>query len=500
MLSQYRVPAAVPVRAGKVVLMPFLDRLQRWADDRPDGTAVVVAGQRLSWEELRDAAAGLVSGSPAVTVLAEGNSLHFAVAFAAAVAGERQCAVLDPSWPQQLQDGIRDRIRDTVPAAAGAAAVPGLVAEPGLVAGAELADGPPETPFLIGLTSGTTSVPKAFTRSRRSWRLSFDASVDFFGLTADDRTLAPGPLAASLNLYALAECLYAGAEFHTLARFDVGDAHAAVSHDGITRLVLVPTMLRLLSERGLSGGVDASGIRSIICAGSKLDARTLEAARRWAPNATIFEYYGASELSFVSGAGLPPGQPPEQRGTGIGKPFPGVEIRILDDDGVQLPDGADGNICVRSGMVSDGYLWGDDGQALQSFDGWHTVGDQGYLDGGILHMLGRRSDMIITSGTNVYPHEVELALASVPGVAAAVAAGRADDLRGQKVIAGIVPSHGGVTATQLRAGVEDVLARNKRPMEYFVLAGLPLTDRGKLSRELLLDWIARNDPRIRRLG
>ena len=151
-------------------------------------------------------------------------------------------------------------------------------------------------------------MPKAFTRSRRSWQESFEASIEFFGLTQDDKTLAPGPLAASLNLYALAECLYAGAEFHSLDHFDVGAAHAAVSHDGITRLVLVPTMLRLLSERGLAGGVDASGIRSIICAGSKLDARTLEAARRWAPNATIFEYYGASELSFVSGAGLPPGR------------------------------------------------------------------------------------------------------------------------------------------------------------------------------------------------
>ena len=124
---------------------------------------------------------------------------------------------------------------------------------------ADLVDGRPDTPFLIGLTSGTTSVPKAFSRSRRSWQLSFDASVEFFGLRPDDKTLAPGPLAASLNLYALAECLYAGSEFHTLARFDVGDAHAAVSHDGITRLVLVPTMLRILSERGLSGGVDASG-------------------------------------------------------------------------------------------------------------------------------------------------------------------------------------------------------------------------------------------------
>ena len=60
-----------------------------------------------------------------------------------------------------------------------------------------------------------------------------------------------------------------------------------ITHDGVTRLVLVPTMLRLLSERGLAGGVDAAGVRTIICAGSKLDARTLEAARRWAPNATI---------------------------------------------------------------------------------------------------------------------------------------------------------------------------------------------------------------------
>ncbi|HSN37518.1 MAG TPA: AMP-binding protein [Arthrobacter sp.] len=487
--------------------MPFLDRLQRWANDRPDATAVVVAGQRLSWEELRDTAASLVSGPAAVTVLAEENSLHFAAAFAAAVAGERQCAVLDPTWPQELQERIRARIRDTAPSSAPASPqdagpVAGQNTGPAAAGGSglELVDGPPGSAFLIGMTSGTTSVPKAFTRSRRSWRQSFEASVEFFGLHADDRTLAPGPLAASLNLYALAECLYAGSEFHTLAQFDVGDAHTAVSHDGITRLILVPTALRLLSERGLSGGVDASGIRSIICAGSKLDARTLDAARRWAPNATIYEYYGASELSFVSGAGLPPGKGPEGRATAIGKPFPGVEIRILDDDGVRLPEGIDGNISVRSGMVSNGYLWGDDGQALQSFDGWHTVGDQGYLDNGTLHMLGRRSDMIITAGTNVYPHEIELALASVPGVAAAVAAGLKDDLRGQKVVAGIVPSHGGVTATQLKAGIEDVLARNKRPLEYFALAELPLTDRGKLSRELLLDWIMCSDARIRRLG
>ncbi len=466
--------------------MPFLNRIQRWAEERPHDTAVVVAGHRLTWAELRDSAAGLVPETKAVTALSEANSVNFVVKFAAALAGGRQCAVLDPAWPASLQEDISRRAESSAQPAA-------------VLPDDDLADGAPEATFLIGLTSGTTSVPKAFTRSRRSWQESFDASIEFFGLSAGDVTLAPGPLAASLNLYALAECLYAGTEFQTLETFDVGDVHAAITHDRVTRLVLVPTMLRMLSERGLTGCVDGSGVRSIICAGSKLDARTLEAARRWAPNATIFEYYGASELSFVSGMGLPASQLAVLGGTGIGRAFPGVDVRILDDAGLPLPDGEAGNICVRSGMVSNGYLWGDDGQALKSFDGWFTVGDQGYIEAGGLHILGRRADMILTSGRNVYPHEVELALAAVPGVSAAVAAGMPDDLRGERVVAGVVPSHGAVTATQLRAGLEDTLSRDKRPLQYYLLGELPITERGKVSRRLLLDWIRSRDPRARRL-
>ncbi|MFJ6026701.1 class I adenylate-forming enzyme family protein [Pseudarthrobacter sp. NPDC092424] len=467
--------------------MPFLNKLQRWAAERPHDTAVVIAGRRLDWAQFRDEAASLVAETKSVAALCEPNSIGFAVKFAAAVAGGRQCAVLDPAWPVLLQEEIVHRVH----AAAQAVAV---------ATDDALEDGPGDSPFLIGLTSGTTAVPKAFTRSRRSWKESFEASIEFFGLRQDDVTLAPGPLAASLNLYALAECLYAGSEFQTLETFDVGNVHSAITHDRVTRLVLVPTMLRMLSERGLTGCVDASGVRTIICAGSKLDARTLEAARRWAPNATIYEYYGASELSFVSGAGLPAGAAPALGGTGIGRPFPGVAVQIMDDGGSPLPDGQPGNICVRSAMVSNGYLWGDDGEALRSFDGWFTVGDQGYLDAGELHILGRRSDMILTSGKNVYPHEVELALGAVPGVAAAVAAGMPDDLRGQRVVAGVVPSHGGVTATQLRAGLADILARDKRPLQFYALAELPVTDRGKVSRSLLLDWIDARDARVRSLG
>ena len=215
----------------------------------------------------------------------------------------------------------------------------------------------------------------------------------------------------------------------------------------------------------------------------------------WKPHAggrrtpPSIEYYGASELSFVSGTGLPAGEL-DAGGTGIGRAFPGVEVRILDDGGADLPEGEVGNICVRSGMVSNGYLWGDDGEALRSFGGWFTVGDQGYLADGELHILGRRADMILTSGKNVYPHEVELALASVPGVAAAIAAGMPDDIRGQRVVAGVVPAHGGISATQLKAGLENILARDKRPVQYFSLTELPTTDRGKVSRNMLLEWIS----------
>lgn len=482
-------------------MMPFLDKLQLWADERPDDTAVVVGAKRLNWAALRDTAASRLKGTAATTILAEPNSLDFVVAYTAAVAGERSCAVLDPLWPQPMIDEVAQRIgqaqRNNTTRQATASKL-GTAQE--LADRDELFDGNPDSTFLIGLTSGTTSVPKAFTRSRRSWQVSFDASIEFFGLTPEDRTLAPGPLAASLNLYALSECLYAGAAFHTLETFDVGDAHAAISHDGVTRLVLAPTMLRLLSERGLAGGVDASGVRSIISAGSKLDARTLEAARRWAPNAVIFEYYGASELSFVSGTRLAAGEPLDAGGTGIGGPFPGIELKIMDESGAEQPEGTHGNICVRSGMVSDGYLWGDDGQALRCFDGWYTVGDQGYVDSGVLHILGRRSDMIITSGKNVYPHEVELALASVPGVSAAVAAGMVDDVRGQKVVAGILPAYGSVTATQVKTGLDGLLARDKRPLQYFALSELPVTDRGKVSRQILLDWIKNNDPRAKPLA
>lgn len=489
--------------------MPFLDRLNYWAEHDPDEIAVVIGDDPLTWSALRDRAIVELGETCTPSLLIEGNSTTFPSKFAAAVAGGGLCAVLDPTWPSDQVKAMVEMIGQKIPSNPGASVVTtGFDRPPRVPRGKtpegqdskELVDGDLDADFLIGFTSGTTSIPKAFTRTRRSWRASFEASTAFFGLRREDRTLAPGPLAASLNLYALAECIYAGSSFHTLTQFDVGDAHASIVHDGITRLVVVPTMLRLLSERGLAGGVDASGLSSIICAGSKLDARTLEGTRRWAPNARVYEYYGASELSFVAGQEVRfRGVSDEGRWTDVGAPFPGVTLRILNEDGTDAAEGQPGSIFVRSDMISNGYLWEVGEGGLCTVDDWHSVGDDGFLEHGVLHILGRQSDLIITSGRNVYPHEIELALASIPGIASAVAVGVPDDLRGERIVAGIVPSCGPVTPTHIRNGLEGQLSRYKRPVQYFELGAVPMTDRGKISRGLFREWVLGRDARLKLL-
>ena len=469
--------------------MPFLDRLRLWAAEKPHEPAVVCGRDRLSWSELHAAAAALARSGEPTGVLRQGNGVDFAVRWAAGVAGERECAVLDPLWPDPLADDVVARLERRA-----AAHVVNATEGP-----AELADGDPSSSFLVGLTSGTTSLPKGFSRTRESWRRSFEASIETFGLGPEDRVLAPGPLSASLNLYTLSECLFAGATFHTLGHFDVGDGHAEITRRGITRLVLVPTMLRVLAERGLAGEVDASGVSAIVCAGQKLDRRTLEAVRRWTPEAAVWEYYGASELSFVAASRHAPGAGAAEVGTGVGRAFPGVEVAILDDAGGPVPDGTVGNICVRSPLVSSGYVWGDDGEAFTHLAGWATVRDQGFLDAGTLHVLGRRADMINTGGANVYPHEVEAALAMLDGVAEVVVAGVPDDVRGQRIVAGIVPSHAGLGQLAVRAGLEGSLAPVKRPLQYLQLDALPTTERGKISRAEFQRWILEGDSRARPL-
>lgn len=469
--------------------MPFINQLQNWARERPGHAAVVVGTEHLSYAQLRDAGAALHSGSSgSLTVIDTPTGMALAVQFCAAVAGAGVAAVVDASWPDTLKADVSARAGDWAAARRAAAGDD-----------AEFADGPPHSTFMLGLSSGTSGIPKAFTRTRDSWRESFVRSICHFALSPDDVILAPGPMAASMNLYALGESLYAGSTFVALPSFSPDAALASIENNAVTRLVLVPSVLGLLAKRCLDTGQGPGAVTTIVCAGSSLPPAIAELARRWAPQAVIQHYYGASELGFVAastGGNL-------GDSTAVGRAFPGVEIAILDELGQSVAAGETGSIYVRSRLVSDGYAWGDDGLAFGALPGtdWHTVHDQGFLSAqGVLHVVGRASDMIVTAGANVYPQLVEQQLEGTTGSGSVVVTGITDPQRGQRVVAGLLP--GAVPAADLLAACRiraSGLPAAARPSQYFALAEAPMTGGGKVSRALLREWITEGDARARRL-
>lgn len=479
--------------------MPFIEQLRHWAHTRADHDAVIVGEKHLSYADLGPGMGE--ANTPRFALIEEENGADLAQAFCAGVADHGIVGVLDAHWPGRVRDSVRAASHDWARNSLGSPSSSDV--------------------FLLGFSSGTSGMPKGFVRSRSSWANSLLASMAYFSLSPDDVTLAPGPGAASMNLYALAECLASGSTFIGLEHFSARAGLSAIDKHQATRLVLVPSVLGLFADAAGRVGHQALGIRSIVCAGSALSPQTLAAAHQWAPNASIEQYYGAAELGFVAANVLAPALPgqilvhgatevqSESEDAGVGLPFDGVEVAILDAAGEQLPCGQPGSIFVRSPYVCDAYAWGDDALAFTRVPAgngesdWCTVRDQGFLDAdGRLHVLGRESDMVLVAGNNVYPQEIESVLEDGAQVGSVIATGTKDDRRGQKLVVGLdaqdprfasALSSGEVPQT-LRI-LATSLPSTHRPAMYFALTELPYTDSGKLSRALLAAWIEDGDGR-----
>jgi len=475
--------------------MTFAAPFAAFAARHPDKPALWIGGEAVSFGALLDAARRVAAGVPqgrdgegARIGLLLGNGAEFLALFLGTVLAGGVAVILDPKWspPQRaavLDSLPLDRLFDDPDAArAWIAARPAAALRPV----------PPDRPFLIGFTSGTTSRPKAFIRDQGSWAATLEAGWAEFGVAADDRILVPGPLVHGLGLYGAVEGLAAGASVHLLRKFDAAEAVDALARHRLTAVVAVPTMLVALLRA--AEGRRFPDVRRIVSAGAKLSPGLRAELAAVFPRAAVYEYYGASELSFVSVAASTEACPPES----VGRAVRGVEIALRRDNGTPAAPGETGTVWVRSAMLSRGYVGPTDGAGFRMENGWATVGDRGWLDGrGFLHLIGREGDMLISGGLNVYPAEIELALKAHPEVEEAHVFGRPDPFWGQEICA-VLRGRGEVAPSlaELRAWCRGRLDAHKCPRRFHAVRELPLTTSGKLAGATLRAWIEAGDPRV----
>jgi acyl-CoA synthetase (AMP-forming)/AMP-acid ligase II len=259
----------------------------------------------------------------------------------------------------------------------------------------------------------------------------------------------------------------------------------------LTGCFLVPTMIdRLLAHPDVHGG-DYGTITSIIYGGAPMSPGLLRRAMDTFGCGFINAFGAATEgglQSVLSSADHRRALAGAEHLLGsIGRPAYGVDLRICDPDGVEVPRGTVGEIVTRSDAVMAGYLGMPDETARAIRDGWFWGGDLGRIDDeGYLHLEGRRTDMIIRGGENVYPVEIETVLSDHPSVSQVAVIGRPDGHWGEVVVAYVVAAPGhAIDAEELRAHCRTSLAAFKVPVAVEVVDAMPLNASGKiLKREL----------------
>jgi long-chain acyl-CoA synthetase len=500
--------------------MPFHADIEKWCDIKPDANAVTIDDETLSFKNLigqrnelncrlvvTDARQSSHQINANVVALVAENSLRFISQFLSATYEQNCCLLLssalkasqvkstfeqicpDIIFPHPPFDEFEHNTAE-IKEADSTQLEACLIDENDAVKN----DDCTTTPFLIGLTSGTTSEPKAFLRNRHSWRVSLSQSRSVFEVDETTTTISPGPLAHGLSLYAMAETLSAGAHFITMDKFvALGLVELVAQHDA-KRLVMVPTMLSGLCKVLEAQNIQLDQVTSIVSAGSKLDAVLLKRIQNHLPNAKIFEYYGASELGFVTYAIRETGDDADD----VGQVFPGVELAIMNEQGEQVTNGQHGKVCVKSEFICDGYVSQKDDVGFSLVDGWASVGDVGLInENGNLVLAGREGDMIISGGNNIYPSSVEMVLRGLIEVEDVVVLGVDDAHLGSKLVA--IMSGEQLCQADLINHCQQELAVYAIPKVFYYLQTWPMTESGKISKKVLMDWVSTNNDQLQRL-
>ena len=344
----------------------------------------------------------------------------------------------------------------------------------------------------IIFTSGTTGAPKGVLVSHAGLLQFARVSTESRDLGPQDRSYAYVPMTHIFGLgTVLMASLHAGAQLVMRSRFDPVDVFQALAHEGISNLQGPPAMftrlLHWLDEQGIDQP-EAPVLRYVYTGAAALDPALMRAvqARFGLP---LHHGYGLSE--YAGAVALVP-RNSHRQDTSAGYAVEGAELRIVHPETrAELPQGERGEIWMRGVGRMPGYFRDPEAtaQAIQE-DGWYASGDLGYLaPDGAIFVVGRLKEMIIRSGFNVYPGEVEAVLLQYPGIRHAAVAGRKQSDGNEEVLAFVEPADPAqpLDFLALQAFLAEHLAPYKRPSRIVPVEAMPMTHSGKILKRSLVE-------------
>jgi malonyl-CoA/methylmalonyl-CoA synthetase len=339
-----------------------------------------------------------------------------------------------------------------------------------------------DTPMALVYTSGTTGASKGAILTHGNFASNAIVLNTSWGMSRSDRLLNTLPLFHVHGLGNAIHCwLVSGCHMKLVARFEAAKVAEWFAGYAPTVFFGVPTMyIRLLELPESATKAIGANARLFVCGSAPLPAHVLDAFRERFGH-VILERYGMTEtLMNVSNPYIG-----ERRPGTVGLPLPLTAVRIVNEAGVDVPDGTSGELWVRGPNVCAGYWNRPDANASGFSDGWFRTGDIGVrAPDGYITLEGRRSELIISGGFNIYPREIEELLLEQPGITEATVVGRPDSSRGEVPVAYIV-SDAGIDLAALEAHLRTQLASFKIPRAFVRIDALPRTALGKVQKHLL---------------
>jgi long-chain acyl-CoA synthetase len=447
------------------------------------------------------------TNQPLVGLLLPAGAAFVATFYGALLAGKAVVPLNFLFGPREIAHCIKDSGIDTV------VTVPllaGILEQLGMQ-GLNVVDlsrrpppGPPPAPLAVPTrsadevaeliyTSGTGGLPKGVPLTYGNLQSDVDAAIAHVNLRNRHKFLGIIPLFHVFGLTAMMLApIQLGATIVYMARFSPIGALKAIKEHGISIVMGVPSMYGAILRLKEASRDDFFTIYAMISGGEPLPA-TLREAFESRFGVTLLEAYGMTETSLAITLNTPQSHKPGS----VGRPIPGMQIKIVDEGGNALVGGQLGEIWVRGPMVMKGYHnLPDETAAVLTADGYLKTGDLGKMDAdGFLYITGRKKDLIIVAGENVSPREIEETLMAHPAVAEAAVIGRKDATRGEVVCAFVIPREGHTPEPdELREFCKQHrLAQWKVPREIRVVQDLPRSPTGKVLKRILAEQIAQTE-------